>query len=61
MNRALLLSAGLTLNEIQLLELGRELKTRTGHGTLTVEYRNGREAQMVPAPKVTPVDLPARC
>lgn len=44
----------LTDKEWEQILLGREIKTRSGHGTLTVEYRNGIEALFTPAPKLVP-------
>lgn len=45
----------ITDKEWQLLEIGRTMiKQLTGHGTLTVEYRNGVEAQFTPASKIVP-------
>ena len=44
----------ITEDEWALLDLGRELKTRTGEGTLTIKYRNGREELFEPTPKIKP-------
>ncbi|MES2155480.1 MAG: hypothetical protein V4510_10130 [bacterium] len=43
----------LSLNEAAAIEELRLLKAR-GHGTLTVEVRDGLEAMFIPAPKVRP-------
>lgn len=44
----------LTAAEQRVVALLREIKTTTGHGTLTVEIRNGVEEQFVPARKEKP-------
>lgn len=45
----------LTDKEAQGIELGRQIKNGTGHGSLLTEYRNREESLFTPAPKVQPV------
>lgn len=44
----------LTPAEKRVVELLRELKTATGHGTLTVDVRDGVEVLFIPARKERP-------
>jgi hypothetical protein len=45
----------ITDKEWEGIEIARRfIKGVSGHGTLTIEYRNGVETQFVPAPKIVP-------